>query len=103
MVVDWAYRGCMAARLRAAQVGILGQVGEPQPGPWFAEAAMNAVALAVGFDGYCLFGVDPLTSLRSVMFSRHGLKVSTERLVHNETVEHDVNRYSDPDPRVVTG
>lgn len=56
---------------------------------------MNAVALAVGFDGYCLFGVDPLTGLRSVMFSRDGLKASTERLVHNETVEHDVNRYAE--------
>ncbi len=56
---------------------------------------MGAVALAVGFDGYCLFGVDPLTQLRSVMFSRHGLEVSTDRLIHNETVEHDVNRYED--------
>jgi len=56
---------------------------------------MNAVALAVDFDGYCLFGVDPLTGHRSVMFSRDGLRASTERLVHNETVEQDVNRYAE--------
>ena len=56
----------MAALPRGAQAGILEQVEEPQPRPWFAEAAMNTVALAVGFDGYCLFGVDPWTGLRSV-------------------------------------
>jgi DNA-binding CsgD family transcriptional regulator len=36
-----------------------------------------------------------LTSLRTMMFGRHGLQVPTARLVHNETVEHDVNRYAD--------
>ena len=29
---------------------------------------MTAVGRAIGFDGYCLFGVDPLSGLRSVMF-----------------------------------
>jgi DNA-binding CsgD family transcriptional regulator len=56
---------------------------------------MTAFAHAVGFDGYCLFAVDPLTGLRTMMFSRHGLEVPTARLVHNETVEHDANRYAD--------
>ena len=56
---------------------------------------MTAFARAVGFDGYCLFAVDPLTGLRTMMFGRHGLQVPTARLVHNETVEHDVNRYTD--------
>ena len=54
---------------------------------------MAAVSLAIGFDGYCLFGVDPLTGIRSVMFSRYGLTAATERLLHNETVEIDANRY----------
>jgi DNA-binding CsgD family transcriptional regulator len=85
----------MAADLAAARAGILAQVREPLPGALFAEGAMTAFARAVGFDGYCLFGVDPLTGLRTMMFSRHGLLVATERLVHNETVEHDVNRYAE--------
>jgi DNA-binding CsgD family transcriptional regulator len=85
----------MAADLRAARAGILEQVREPLPGARFADGAMTAFARAVGFDGYCLFAVDPLTGLRTMMFSRHGLQVPTARLVHNETVEHDVNRYAD--------
>ena len=83
----------MAARLTAARSGILQQMQDPPQGAWFAESAMAAVAQAIGFDGYCLFGVDPLTGIRSVMFSRHGLTAGTERLLHNETVESDANRY----------
>ena len=29
------------------------------------------------------------------MFSEHGLRVPTARLVHNEMVERDANRYAD--------
>jgi len=85
----------MVADLRAARAGILEQVREPMPGARFAHGAMTAFARAVGFDGYCLFAVDPLTGLRTMMFSRHGLLVPTARLLHNETVERDVNRYVD--------
>jgi DNA-binding CsgD family transcriptional regulator len=56
---------------------------------------MRSVNGTVGFDGYYLFAVDPITGLRSAMFAEHGLTVPTERLVHNETVEHDVNRYAE--------
>jgi DNA-binding CsgD family transcriptional regulator len=83
----------MAARLTAAKSGILQQTQDPPQGVWFAESAMAAVSLAIGFDGYCLFGVDPLTGIRSVMFSRHGVTAATERLLHNETVDNDANRY----------
>ena len=85
----------VAADLRAARAGVLEQVARPLPGAWFAEGAMTSVGRAIGFDGYCLFGVDPLSGLRSVMFSKHGLEVPTARLVRNETVEHDLNRYVD--------
>jgi DNA-binding CsgD family transcriptional regulator len=81
------------AEVRAAREAVLAEVCEPSPGPWFADGVMSALSRAVGFDGYCLFGVDPVTSLRTVMFSRHGLTALTDRLVYNETVEHDANRY----------
>lgn len=74
---------------------MLEQVARPLPGAWFAEEVMEAVQSAVGFDGYCIFGVDPVSGLRSVMFSRHGLQVASRRLLHNETVERDVNRYAE--------
>ena len=65
------------------------------PGLVFAEAVGRSVNQAVGFDGYYLFAVDPLTGLRSAMFSQHGLTVPTAQLMRNETVDHDVNRYAD--------
>ena len=65
------------------------------PGALLADGAVRALGRVVGHDGYCLFGVDPATGLRSVMFSRHGLTVPTEVLLHNETVDRDANRYVD--------
>ena len=84
--------GFVAANIRAAR-HLLAQTGcADLP---FADGVTRSLNNAIGFDGYCLFAVDPITGLRSAMFSEHGLKVPTERLVHNETVEHDVNRYSE--------
>lgn len=82
----------MGASIRAAHRQ---SVDIDVPGVIFAEAVGRSVNQAVGFDGYCLFAVDPLTGLRSAMFSDHGLTVSTARLMHNETVDNDANRYTD--------
>src|SRR5919107_1880030 len=68
---------------------------DPPAGALLVDEAVRDVGQVLGHDGYCLFGVDPATGLRSVMFSRHGLAVPTEVLLHNETVEHDANRYVD--------
>ncbi|MEJ7745002.1 MAG: hypothetical protein WKF73_22190 [Nocardioidaceae bacterium] len=83
----------MWAEVRAAREAVLAESGETSRGPWFVDRVIEAFSRAVGFDGYCLFGVDPVTGLRTVMFSRYGLTASTDRLVYNETVEHDLNRY----------
>lgn len=85
----------MAASLLKARTDLLEQVRDPEPGPWFAEAAVTAVAQVIGFDGWCLFAVDPLTGIRTMMFSRDALQCPQERMVHNETVEQDHNRYAD--------
>jgi hypothetical protein len=84
----------MAANVRAARERIVGAALDPQPGQVFADEVMAAVNTVVGFDGYYLFGVDPVSGLRSSMLSQHGLAVPTSRLVHNETVELDFNRYA---------
>jgi DNA-binding CsgD family transcriptional regulator len=89
----------MATSLQTARAQLLGQVRDPTAGAWFAEAAMSAVSRVIGFDGWCLFAVDPLTGIRTVMFSRDALQCAQERMVHNETVEQDANRYAD----LVTG
>jgi DNA-binding CsgD family transcriptional regulator len=79
----------------AARRSLLRQLNAPHAAGTFGDVVMSSVEKAVGCDGYCLFGVDPISNLRSVMFSRSGLTASTERLVHNETVERDANRYED--------
>ncbi len=85
----------MGPSLEGAQREIAGLLGDPPPGALLADGAVRALGRVVGHDGYCLFGVDPATGLRSVMFSRHGLTVPTEVLLHNETVHRDANRYLD--------
>jgi DNA-binding CsgD family transcriptional regulator len=85
----------MWAQVRTAREGVLAQVRAPSPGPWFADGVMSALGRAVGFDGYCLFGVDPVTRLRSVMFSINSLSAPAARLYRNETADGDANRYRD--------
>ncbi|HEY0472511.1 MAG TPA: helix-turn-helix transcriptional regulator [Kribbella sp.] len=85
----------MGANIRAARRSIAECAQEVLPELSFADMVMRSVNRAVGFDGYCLFAVDPVTRLRCAMFSENGLTVPTQRLVLNETVERDVNRYTD--------
>jgi DNA-binding CsgD family transcriptional regulator len=61
----------------------------------FADEALAAVAAVLPHDGYCLFGVDPVSGLRSFQLSRHALDGVSARLAHNETRECDVNRYAE--------
>jgi DNA-binding CsgD family transcriptional regulator len=61
----------------------------------FADGLGSAVHRLVPFDGYCLFGIDPASGLRTFMYGRDSLDGVAARLAHNETHEHDVNRYAD--------
>ena len=85
----------MGTTVRAARELIANTARDVPPGQLFGDAVMQSVNSAVGFDGYCLFAVDPITGLRCAMFSRYGLEASAQRHIHNETVERDVNRYTD--------
>jgi DNA-binding CsgD family transcriptional regulator len=85
----------MRATVRAARELIANTAGETLPGQLFADQVVRSVAGVVGFDGYCLFAVDPITGIRCAMYSQYGLEASARRHMHNETVEHDVNRYVD--------
>lgn len=85
----------MGATVRAARESIASTAHEGLPALQFGDWVMRSVNDAVGFDGYHLFAVDPITGLRSATFAKHGLDVATARLMRNETVEHDVNRYAE--------
>jgi hypothetical protein len=73
----------MTVTVGTARRDIAGLLADPPPGALLPDAAVHALGRVVGHDGYCLFGVDPATGLRSVMFSRHGLSASTDVLLHN--------------------
>lgn len=84
------------ARIERAAGDALNELARrPAHGSAFAEDVMGLISGVVPFDGYALLGLDPLTGLRSFMFSRNGLDGVADRLAHNETVEKDVNRYAD--------
>jgi DNA-binding CsgD family transcriptional regulator len=85
----------MRATVRAARELIATTAGENLPAELFADEVMQSVSSVVGFDGYCLFAVDPITSLRCAMYSKYGSEAPAERHLRNETVENDFNRYVD--------
>jgi DNA-binding CsgD family transcriptional regulator len=49
----------------------------------------------VPHEGYCLIGFDPVSGLRTFHTARDALAGDPSRIVHNETVEHDLHRYAD--------
>jgi len=46
-------------------------------------------------EGYCLIGFDPVSGLRIFHTARNALTGNPARMVHNETVEHDLHRFTD--------
>jgi DNA-binding CsgD family transcriptional regulator len=54
-----------------------------------------ALSGLVPHEGYCLIGFDPVSGLRTFSTARNTLVGSPARLVHNETVEHDLHRFTD--------
>lgn len=85
----------MANLAQAARESLTAESRRPSEGADFAESVMTAVRSVVGFDGYCLLVLDPVTGVRSMSFSRHGLDGVADRLAFNETVERDLNKYVD--------
>jgi DNA-binding CsgD family transcriptional regulator len=54
-----------------------------------------ALSGLVPHEGYCLVGFDPVSGLRAFSTDRNTLTGNPARLVHNETVEHDLHRFTD--------
>src|SRR5262249_33136274 len=59
-------------------------------------AELSAALIGVvPHEGYCLIGFDPISGLRTFQTARNTLVGDPRRLVHNETVEHDLHRFTD--------
>ena len=66
----------------------------PGIAPEFSSNVASAIRAAIPFDGWCLFGIDPLTGLRTVQFGQNGTE-GTAWMAQNEALMHDVNSYRD--------
>jgi DNA-binding CsgD family transcriptional regulator len=63
-------------------------------GSEFRETVAEAVRSVIPYDGWCLFGLDPSTGLRTFQFGGRGTEHTAE-MATNEALHRDVNRYVD--------
>jgi DNA-binding CsgD family transcriptional regulator len=67
-------------------------VGEPLEAAEFSSAVEAGVRPVMDFDGWCLFGMDPVTGLRTAQFGGRGTDYTTD-LARNEALMTDVNGF----------
>jgi DNA-binding CsgD family transcriptional regulator len=84
----------MGADVRAARRQL-----EQLPGRWtagdeFGAVVSSAVRSLLPFDGWCLLGLDPNSSLRTFQFGGHGVENTVDN-ARNEWLMSDVNQYVD--------
>jgi hypothetical protein len=75
-------------------------VGEPLEAAEFSSAVEAGVRRVMDFDGWCLFGMDPVTGLRIAQFGGRGTDYTTD-LARNEAVMTDVNGFRELSRRPV--
>ena len=73
---------------------LIGLVGRPVEAPEFSNEVSAALQGTLPFDGWCLFGVDPHTGLRTFQFGGRGTERTAE-MARNEALMEDVNKYAD--------
>src|SRR5215472_7133876 len=85
----------MATRgVAAARAELLAQADRPALTEDLGESLVSALRLALPVDGWCVIGFDPVSGLRSMMYSRNGV-ADASSLARNEFVDADLNRYVD--------
>jgi DNA-binding CsgD family transcriptional regulator len=82
-------QGVHGAAARLARLG-----GPPLEAAEFSHEVDRALREVLSYDGWCLFGTDPLTGLRTVQFGGRGTERTAE-MARNEALMRDVNRYDD--------
>ncbi len=82
----------MTATVREVQARCLDLVGRPATGPDFGAAVAEVVHTLLPYDGWCLFGLDPITGLRTFQFGGRGTE-HTADMAANEALQDDVNKY----------
>jgi DNA-binding CsgD family transcriptional regulator len=83
----------MAWTVADSQIALARLGGEPLEAAEFSEEVGAAIGGVLNFDGWCLFGTDPTTGLRTSQFGGRGTGHTAE-LARNEATMTDVNNYA---------
>jgi DNA-binding CsgD family transcriptional regulator len=97
MPISWGLRRCHDVRVRGVEDAVarlVGLEGRPLEAAEFSHEVDLALRRMLSYDGWCLFGSDPRTGLRTVQFGGRGTERTAE-MARNEAVMRDVNRYED--------
>ncbi len=84
----------MTSTVREARGQFLDLVGRPASGPDFGAHVAEVVQSLLPFDGWCLFGLDPINGLRTFQFGGKGTEHTAE-MAANEALQDDVNKYTE--------
>jgi DNA-binding NarL/FixJ family response regulator len=84
----------MVRRLTEARSAIADLVGRPVEAAEFSREIGAALRQTVTFDGWCMFGLDPSSGLRTAQFGGRGTEHTVE-MARNEAFMSDVNKYCD--------
>jgi DNA-binding CsgD family transcriptional regulator len=98
MPISWGLPDCdtsnMLGDLAATRSELTRLAGPPVEAAEFSHEVNAALKRTLPFDGWCLFGVDPETHLRTAQFSGRGTEQTAE-MARNEALMSDVNKYQE--------
>lgn len=98
MPISWGLPRCQAVGMipsvADAWSGINDLIGRPVEAAEFSNDVSAALRRTLQFDGWCLFGLDPRTGLRTFQFGGRGTEQTAE-MARNEALMSDLNKYED--------
>ena len=84
----------MMRGLADARSALTRLIGQPVEAAEFSSEVCAALGRTLPFDGWCLFGLDPHSGLRTSQFGGRGTEHTAE-MARNEALMSDVNKYAD--------
>ncbi len=98
MPISWGLNlsdhGEMVRAVADARIRLAGLAGQAVSAAEFSHEVEAALQRTLPFDGWCLFGLDPFTGLRTFQLGGRGTEHTAE-MARNESFMSDVNKYVD--------
>ena len=92
----------MAVKPEDVRSDLARMVGRPLEAAEFGHLISAAVRRLLPYDGWCLFGLDPHSGLRTFQLGQHGIEQRTAELARNESLMPDVQVHR-PRPFTLSG